>query len=87
VCHPFEYDFFLNSHTGIKGTNSPTHYHVVHDENELGAAELHAMTYKYGIQPLPPRPLRHKHMHGQWAEYNIQLLDARGLDRGSCLLD
>ncbi len=48
VCHPFEYDFFLNSHTGLKGTNSPTHYHVIHDENKLVAAELHVMTYKYG---------------------------------------
>ncbi len=45
VCHPFEYDFFLISHGGVKGTSRPTHYHVVHDENKMLPFLLHNMTY------------------------------------------
>ena len=46
ICHPTEFDFYLNSHAGIQGTNRPCHYHVLLDENKFGAQELALMTYR-----------------------------------------
>ena len=46
VGHPTEYTFFLNSHAGLQGTSRPTHYHVLCDQNGLGADELQTFTYE-----------------------------------------
>ena len=46
ICHPTEFDFYLNSHAGIQGTNRPCHYHVLLDENKFGAQELQLLTYR-----------------------------------------
>jgi len=48
ICHPTEFDFYLNSHAGIQGTNRPCHYHVLLDENKFGAQELALMTFRCG---------------------------------------
>ncbi len=48
ICHPTEFDFYLNSHAGIQGTNRPCHYHVLLDENKFGAQELALMTFRWG---------------------------------------
>ncbi|GMH32738.1 hypothetical protein BSKO_00572 [Bryopsis sp. KO-2023] len=45
ICHPTEFDFFLNSHAGIKGTSKPAHYHVLRDENKFGPDGLQLLTY------------------------------------------
>eukprot|EP00192_Tetraselmis_astigmatica_P024724 CAMPEP_0117648132 /NCGR_PEP_ID=MMETSP0804-20121206/227_1 /TAXON_ID=1074897 /ORGANISM="Tetraselmis astigmatica, Strain CCMP880" /LENGTH=472 /DNA_ID=CAMNT_0005453685 /DNA_START=616 /DNA_END=2034 /DNA_ORIENTATION=+ len=45
ICHPHEYDFFLNSHEGIQGTVRPAHYHVLRDENNFSADDLHMLTH------------------------------------------
>ncbi|KAJ3678657.1 hypothetical protein LUZ60_002460 [Juncus effusus] len=45
ICHPTEFDFYLNSHAGIQGTNRPTHYHVLCDENNFLADDLQVLTY------------------------------------------
>ena len=47
ICHPTEFDFYLNSHAGIQGTNRPCHYHVLLDENKFGAQELALMTFRW----------------------------------------
>ncbi len=46
ITHPTEHDFFLVSHSGIQGTSRPTHYHVLWDENAMGADMLQTFTYK-----------------------------------------
>lgn len=46
ICHPTEYDFYLNSHSGVQGTNKPAHYHVLLDENKMGVHELQLLTYR-----------------------------------------
>ncbi|XP_071721324.1 protein argonaute 10-like [Rutidosis leptorrhynchoides] len=44
ICHPTEFDFYLCSHAGIKGTSRPTHYHVLYDENKFSADGLQMLT-------------------------------------------
>ncbi|KAF5730258.1 protein argonaute 1 [Tripterygium wilfordii] len=44
ICHPTEFDFYLCSHAGIKGTSRPAHYHVLWDENKFSADELQSLT-------------------------------------------
>jgi len=45
ICHPHEFDFFLNSHEGIQGTVRPAHYHVLLDENKFSADQLQLLTH------------------------------------------
>ncbi|KAH9660319.1 protein argonaute 5 [Citrus sinensis] len=44
ICHPTEFDFYLNSHAGIQGTSRPTRYHVLYDENRFTADGLQVLT-------------------------------------------
>ncbi|XP_010510717.1 PREDICTED: protein argonaute 5 isoform X2 [Camelina sativa] len=44
ICHPNEFDFYLNSHAGIQGTSRPAHYHVLLDENGFSADALQTLT-------------------------------------------
>ena len=50
VTHPFEYDFYLNSHSAIQGTARPTHYHVLMDEANIPPNELQNMIYEHCYQ-------------------------------------
>ncbi|KAI7905151.1 Piwi domain-containing protein [Cokeromyces recurvatus] len=45
IVHPFEFDFYLQSHAGLQGTSRPTHYHVLYDENKFTADTLPELTY------------------------------------------
>ncbi|CAI5515721.1 unnamed protein product [Closterium sp. Naga37s-1] len=45
ICHPREFDFFLNSHASIQGTSRPTHYRVLWDENGFTADSMQALCY------------------------------------------
>ncbi|KAM7274963.1 hypothetical protein ACFE04_016829 [Oxalis oulophora] len=44
ICHPTEFDFYLNSHAGIQGTSRPAHYHVLYDENRFTADAMQSLT-------------------------------------------
>ncbi|KAI8330896.1 Piwi domain-containing protein [Chlamydoabsidia padenii] len=46
IVHPFEFDFYLQSHAGLLGTSRPAHYHVLYDDNKFKADELQELTYR-----------------------------------------
>jgi len=46
VVHPFEFDFYLQSHSGLQGTSRSCHYHVLCDENNFSSDSLQDLTYK-----------------------------------------
>nr|CDM81779.1 unnamed protein product [Triticum aestivum] len=69
ICHPTEFDFFLCSHAGIKGTSRPAHYHVLRDDNNFSADDLQSLTnnlcYTYAsctrsVSTAPPAYYAHK---------------------------
>ncbi|KZP01222.1 Piwi-domain-containing protein [Calocera viscosa TUFC12733] len=45
VAHPYEWDFYLQSHAGLLGTSRPMHVSVVVDDNGLNADQLQELTF------------------------------------------
>ncbi|KZT61515.1 Piwi-domain-containing protein [Calocera cornea HHB12733] len=45
VSHPYEWDFYLQSHAGLLGTSRPMHVSVVVDDNGLNADQLQELTF------------------------------------------
>ena len=50
VTHPYENDFYLNSHAAIKGTARPMHYHVLMNEAGMSNEELQTLIYEQCYQ-------------------------------------
>lgn len=46
IIHPFEFDFYLQSHAGLLGTSRPSHYCVLFDENKFTSDDLQDFTFK-----------------------------------------
>ncbi|KAI5440923.1 argonaute 5 [Lathyrus oleraceus] len=85
ICHPREFDFYLNSHAGIQGTSRPTHYHVLYDENKFTADQLQSLTnnlcYTYArctrsVSIVPPAYYAHLLLFimGGWALFFLVLV-------------
>ncbi|GFY40825.1 protein argonaute-2 [Trichonephila inaurata madagascariensis] len=45
VTHPLNYDFYLYSHLGLKGTSKCCYYTVLHDDNGYGFDALEKLSY------------------------------------------
>ncbi|GFQ02043.1 protein argonaute 7 [Phtheirospermum japonicum] len=45
ITHRSEFDFYLCSHWGVKGTSRPVHYHVLWDENGFTSDEVQKLVY------------------------------------------
>ncbi|KAI8093873.1 Piwi domain-containing protein [Halteromyces radiatus] len=45
IVHPFEFDFYLQSHADVQGTSRPTRYHVLYDDNNFSSDDLQKLTY------------------------------------------
>lgn len=45
ICHPTDFDYYLLSHGGLKGTSRPAHYVVLHDDNQFNADALQALSF------------------------------------------
>lgn len=45
ITHPRGYDFWLNSHAGLQGTNKPAHYFTLVDEIGFGADAMQLFSY------------------------------------------
>lgn len=45
ICGTNEFDFYLQSHSGLLGTSRPTKYTVIHDDNRLSADDLQTMCH------------------------------------------
>ncbi len=55
IVHKSEFDFYMNSHAGLKGTNRPGKYCVLGDEVR-GAGCMHLFWHTHTIA----------HVHGTW---------------------
>ena len=45
IVHPYQNNFYLNSHTAFQGVNHPSLYHVLLDEIGFTADELQLLTF------------------------------------------
>lgn len=45
ICHPTDFDFYLQSHGGLLGTSRPAHYSVLHDENDISPDALASISF------------------------------------------
>jgi eukaryotic translation initiation factor 2C len=45
ITHPTQFNFYLQSHSGLQGTSRPTLYHVIYDQNNFSSDELQKITY------------------------------------------
>lgn len=45
ITHPSEFNFFLQSHSGIQGMSRPALYHVLHDESEFSSDDIQSLCF------------------------------------------
>ncbi|KAJ4755541.1 Argonaute family protein [Rhynchospora pubera] len=86
ITHPREFDFYLCSHSGTKGTSRPTHYHVLWDENRFRSDEMqklvHCLCYTF-VRCTKPVSLVPPAYYAHLAAYRGRLYLERS-DSGAC---
>lgn len=45
ITNPIHFDFYLNSHSGIQGTNRPCHYTVLYDDSDMSPDMVQLLTF------------------------------------------
>ncbi|TFK35934.1 argonaute-like protein [Crucibulum laeve] len=45
IGHPTDFDYFLLSHGGLLGTSRPSHYSILHDDNEFSADAMQSLSF------------------------------------------
>ncbi|KAL5250057.1 hypothetical protein ACHWQZ_G015956 [Mnemiopsis leidyi] len=45
ITNPIHFDFYLNSHAGIQGTNRPCHYTVLYDDSDMSPDMIQLLTF------------------------------------------
>jgi eukaryotic translation initiation factor 2C len=45
ITHPSEFNFILQSHSGIQGMSRPSIYHVIHDESKFSSDDIQQLTF------------------------------------------
>jgi len=90
ICHPSQYDFYLCSHAGIQGTSRPTHYHVLHDDNDYHSDVLQNFSYQLCHTYVRctravsiPAPTYYAHLVAYRARYHMQAVMDNDSDNGS----
>lgn len=90
ICHPSQYDFYLCSHAGIQGTSRPTHYHVLHDDNDYHSDVLQNFSYQLCHTYVRctravsiPAPTYYAHLVAFRARYHMQAVMDHDSDGGS----
>ena len=89
VCHPYEFDWYLCSHSGIQGTSKPAHYHVLYDDSNFKSDELQILTnqlchtyVRCARSVSIPAPAYYAHHVAFRARYHLNEVD-RGSSEGS----
>ncbi|RPB12184.1 Piwi-domain-containing protein [Morchella conica CCBAS932] len=41
----YDFDFYLQAHSGLQGTTRPAHYYVIHDKNDFKSNQLQTLTH------------------------------------------
>ncbi|KAI0217567.1 hypothetical protein L0F63_000143 [Massospora cicadina] len=82
ICHPFYFDFFLQSHGGLQGTSRPVHYHVLVDEIRFTSDSLQKLcnnlSYLFNratraVSLVPP--VYYAHLAAARARFHFQVVD------------
>ncbi|XP_051145595.1 protein argonaute 7 [Andrographis paniculata] len=90
ITHPREFDFYLCSHWGVKGTSRPIHYHVLWDESRFTSDEVQKLVYNLcytfvrctkPISLVPPA--YYAHLAAYRGRLYIERLDSGSISRSS----
>ncbi|KAG9140145.1 hypothetical protein Leryth_015767 [Lithospermum erythrorhizon] len=93
ITHPREFDFYLCSHWGVKGTSRPIHYHILWDESQFTSDELQKLVYNLcytfvrctkPISLVPPA--YYAHLAAYRGRLYLERSDSSASNKGGCTI-